>query len=318
MESVHGDRLKRILRKIQNFMREGKYYEAHQMYRSLYSRYASQRRYSVLQQLLFNAALTFLHIKQYASGTDLGILYINVLDRSLEVPEPVYFQHITNLFEMMNPAYPERETFLQEALRFSTKGTEYKTGHPKLHKRVARVYWKEKNFILAKQHFLNSDDGAGCAAMFVELHKERGYSNEVDLFIAQAVLQYLCLKNKAAAQEAFDAYTMQHPKIVGRPPYSLPLLNFLYFLLRTIETGKLTVFTILCEQYHLSLNRDSCYRQYLDKIGQIYFNIPPARPRHQGLFGSLLQSVFKDMEDDESEEEQRNAASTARTTLELD
>ena len=47
----------------------------------------------------------------------------------------------------------------------------------------------EKNYILARQHFIYSRDGSGCAAMLVELHEQRGYMNEIDLFIAQAVLQ---------------------------------------------------------------------------------------------------------------------------------
>jgi len=43
---------------------------------------------------------------------------------------------------------------------------------------------------MARQHFIRSRDGSGCAAMLVELHEQRGYVNEIDLFIAQAVLQY--------------------------------------------------------------------------------------------------------------------------------
>ena len=50
----------------------------------------------------------------------------------------------------------------------------------------------EKNYLLARQHFIHSRDGSGCAAMLVELHEQRGYVNEIDLFIAQAVLQYAC------------------------------------------------------------------------------------------------------------------------------
>ena len=48
--------------------------------------------------------------------------------------------------------------------------------------------------------------------------------------------RYLCLQNKATAQEAFDSYTSRHPKIKSGPPYILPLLNFLFFLLKTIDS----------------------------------------------------------------------------------
>ena len=86
--------------------------------------------------------------------------------------------------------------------------------------------------------------------MLVEFHLTRGYSSELDLFIAQTVLQYLCLKKSIAASTAFlvsivhinfpitayrQAYTTEHPRIGSGPPYSNPLLNFIWFLLLSIQ-----------------------------------------------------------------------------------
>ena len=78
------------------------------------------------------------------------------------------------------------------------------------------------------------------------------------------------------------------------------------------------MFTILCEQYRISINRDPCYGQYLDKIGQLFFNVPPPRTRNQGLFGSLLQSFFDGLGDDDFGMEEQNAASTSQAAQELD
>lgn len=75
----------------------------------------------------------------------------------------------------------------------------------------------------------------GCASMLIEFHRFSGYANEIDLFIAQAVLQYLCLRNKSTAKLAFNSYTTQHPNLQTGPPYFLPLLNFIWFLLQAIE-----------------------------------------------------------------------------------
>jgi len=47
----------------------------------------------------------------------------------------------------------------------------------------------ESNYTSAQHHYLRSSDGLGFAAMLVELHRTRGYKHEVDLFIAQVVLQ---------------------------------------------------------------------------------------------------------------------------------
>lgn len=112
----------------------------------------------------------------------------------------------------------------------------------------------EKNYFLARFHFMHSPDGRNCAKMLVELHVARGFSNEIDLFITQAVLQwdffvsllnqylfanlfrYLCLQNKNAAILAFTSYTANHPNIMKKnPPFLMPMLNFLWFLLQAIE-----------------------------------------------------------------------------------
>ncbi|EZA55053.1 hypothetical protein DMN91_009509 [Ooceraea biroi] len=310
--------VQRVLAKLEASINSGNYYEAHQMYRTIYFRYLRQKKHSELLELLYRGSMLLLQHEQHASGADLGILFINVLTRGTERTQS-FFEKITSLFSLMSPISPEREVFVQSALKWSIIGTDYKTGHPDLHQMIAQVFWREKNYIMARQHFIHSRDGSGCAAMLVELHEQRGYMNEIDLFITQAVLQYLCLHNKATAQEAFNSYTSRHPKINNSgPPYLLPLLNFLFFLLKTIDSGKLAVFTVLCEQYQIALNRDPCYRQYLDKIGQLFFNIPPPRPHNQGLFGSILQSFINGLEDDDSDDEQRNAASTSHAAQELD
>lgn len=47
----------------------------------------------------------------------------------------------------------------------------------------------EQNYSESRYHFLHSTDGEGCANMLVEYSSSRGYRSEVDMFVAQAVLQ---------------------------------------------------------------------------------------------------------------------------------
>ena len=134
---------------------------------------------------------------------------------------------------------------------------------------MAYTLWQNKQYPEARQHFLQSSDGEvgeqrglestincqssqGCGSMLVEFHLTSGYSSELDLFIAQTVLQYLCLKKSIAASTAFlvcivcinfsgykgvhwQAYTTEHPRIGSGPPYPNPLLNFIWFLLLSIQ-----------------------------------------------------------------------------------
>ena len=48
------------------------------------------------------------------------------------------------------------------------------------------------------------------------------------------------------------------------------------------------MFTVLCERYQPIIRRDPTYTEYLDKIAQIFFGVPPPRPKKQGLFGKNL------------------------------
>ncbi|XP_054282144.1 Golgi to ER traffic protein 4 homolog [Macrosteles quadrilineatus] len=306
----------RVLAKLENSVKNGNYYEAHQMYRTLYFRYLTTKKYTELKELLFEGAKLLLRHDQQTSGADLANLFIDVLVKSETEPSDEFFSKIAQLFSMIRPEVAEREVFLGSALRWSAlHNTHCANGHPSLHQAFAQIFWREKNFVLARYHFLHSRDGAGFATMLVELHRTRGFATEVDLFIAQVVLQYLCLHNKHTANVAFQSYTTQHPAIVDKgPPYILPLLNFIFFLLKTVESGKLAAFTILCEQYQPSIKRDPSYPEYLDKIAQIFFGAPPPKRQNTGgLLGNIIQSLVNGLGDQiDSDEDDTPRPSTSR------
>lgn len=295
--------VKKVLLKLETSINNGDYYEAHQMYRTLYFRYLAQKKYNETLQLLYNGSFLLLQKEQYTSGAELGILFIDVLVKADEKPSQSHFQKIITLLSMMTPTLAEREVYIQKALQWSITGTNYKNGHPYFHRRLAQVFWNEKNYQMAKQHFMYTKDGSGCASMIIEIHSQHGYSNEIDLFIARIVLQYLCLHNKASADEAFKTYVSQHPQIQGGPPFILPLLNFIFFLLKTIEMRKLSLFTYLCEQYQPCLSKDPSFFEYLERISQLFFGVKAMNDnRRGGVFGSFLQSLFNNLEEDDMDD----------------
>ncbi|KFM65552.1 Golgi to ER traffic protein 4-like protein, partial [Stegodyphus mimosarum] len=235
---LRGQGVERVMKKLQVNIELGQYYEAHQMYRTLYFRYLSQKKYEELMTLLYDGSVLFLSHNQHNSGSDLAILLVNVLNESGAAVSDDNMDKLGNLFSMMLPDSPERTNFLTNALKWTSKnidGYGNSFGHPRLHQSVALTLWKEKNYQQSRYHFIHSTDGDGCATMLIEYHITKGYPSEVDLFIAQTVLQYLCLKNKSTASTAFHAYTEKHPGVTSGFPFLLPLLNFLQFLLQAIE-----------------------------------------------------------------------------------
>ena len=72
-------------------------------------------------------------------------------------------------------------------------------------------------------------------SMLVEIQVELGYHSEIDIFVTQAVLQLLCIRNLGIASSLFDNYLEQHPLLSNQPPFKYPLLNFTWLLLLAIQ-----------------------------------------------------------------------------------
>lgn len=182
--------------------------------------------------------------------------------------------------------------------------------------------WREGSHEQARHHFLLSREGKAIGNILVKM-QAMGYHSEIDLFICQAVLQLLCLKETQTAKIAFETYTSVHPDIrQDKPPFNRPLLNFLYYLLQIISTGKQsTSFDRLCTLYSNARNRDPSYEKYIQKIGAIFFGIAiPQSHEGGGLLGDLFSNLLQRLDDDDTTDEQgdTNTSSTGCECSELD
>lgn len=296
--------LSRVRRTLNNALRDENYYMAHQLYKSLYTRLIGIQDKNEAIKTLYEGVAHLLERHQINMATDLSQVFVKALSTQRFIPDDLIFDYVKNIFNKFGPSLAaERESMLNSVIQWTIAFCpEYSNGHPCLHNRIGYVYWSEANYASAQYHYLRSSDGLGFAAMLVELHRTRGFKHEVDLFIAQVVLQGLCVRNKIIAQATFQSYTKLHPAINDEPPYMLPLLNFLCFLLKILDSGKLKTYIVLCEQYQSSLIRDPSYTEYLDKIGQLFFNVKPIerRPRQpNGFLGNLLSTLMGDFEREE-------------------
>lgn len=304
-----GSGAERVLSKLRKSVEDGNYYEAHQMYRTLYFRYLGQERYGDLLKLLYDGSLLLFEHQQTSSGADLAKLFVEVLLKAKTKVEKDVVEKVADLMAKIPPTAPERQAVLMLALNWSeTQNPETKKfeGHPQLHQAVANMYWRETNYHMARYHFIRSDDMKSFGSMLVEVQVELGFRSEIDLFITQAVLQLLCIRNSTVASSLFDSYIEDHPLLSNGPPYKYPLLNFTWLLLLAIQSTKQSSYSVLCKHYQPSLKRDPTNKEYLDRIGQIYFGIPPPRGMSgQGMFGNLIQSLFNNLDgesDNDSED----------------
>ncbi|CAI8050602.1 Golgi to ER traffic protein 4 homolog [Geodia barretti] len=330
---VSSRRSGRVEEKLKQKIRDKEYYEAHQTYRVLFQRYKAQGKENEALELVYNGALLLLQHGQLSSGSDLGMLLVQhlkdkktpVRDELLEkigilfgsytgrtaltessgLPETESSGAMdsTNCAEPAAPGVlqviPEvdgREAFLRAALKWSNMVADeeqWKYGHPKLHKMAASTYWRERQYVKAREHFLYAEQPQEFGNMLVELAMTFGYSGEADLFIAQAVLQMLVLKDRKGGLAVFNTYTRKHPKFkTDNPPYlHHPTLNFVWFLLCACKDRSREVFQCLRNNYSPTINRDPSFNEYLDKIGEAWF-APPNQARPAGTTTGPSGGIF--------------------------
>ena len=90
----------RIVGKLDKLILEENYYEAHQLYRTIYYRYLNAKRYTELEELFLKGSLIFLEKGQANSGADLASLYV---DSVVENPDTEKSKKkIVFLFQLFN------------------------------------------------------------------------------------------------------------------------------------------------------------------------------------------------------------------------
>jgi hypothetical protein len=160
----------------------------------------------------------------------------------------------------------------------------------------------EGDYDRSRKHFLYANMPEELGQVLVELTDNTGMDPIMSThYISQAVLQLLVLGEKDGAFKAYMRYCGQHSlmKPFMPPPFPhSPLLNFIWFLMLSIDIGNIEVFNCLCSTYHTAISLDPLFFEYLMKIGEQYFGVKVASGNHGGglmsLFGGedIMSSLF--------------------------
>ncbi|RIA93012.1 hypothetical protein C1645_37012 [Glomus cerebriforme] len=309
MSNVKGT--DKVLDKLKVSVEEGKYYEAHQMYRTVCRRYIKQKKYKSAIDLLFSGAQTLLKHKQTGSGSDLSLYLIDAYNEEKMPVTDESRARIIQLLELFPADEPGRKRFIDASVSWSVKFGENPAGDPGLHHYVGELFWKDKMYSEAEPHFLagNAESSKSYGKMLAEW-SEKDLSSKRGAYIARAVLQYLCLRSIREAKNSFDTFIAEvnekhpsiksgtapyQPKITGNTIeitiYALPLLNFLQLLILTVQRDAADLFTQLRTKYKNDLSIEPSFDDLLNKIGEIFFNLRPQRPQQFNIF-QLMNTIF--------------------------
>jgi len=110
---------------------------------------------------------------------------------------------LLEIFSHYEPAFStQMRLFIKNAINWSSNKDNNDQGAPELHDAFAKFYDREAQYGLAHMHYLRGTHPELHAKALVKWTAQ-GYEPEIDLFIARAVLQYLCLSKTNRCQNSF-------------------------------------------------------------------------------------------------------------------
>ena len=99
----------RVLSKLNTSLENGNYYEAHQMYRTLYYRYSAQNKWVELEKMLYEGSVKLFNYEQGGSGADLAKLYLEILEKSEMKPTEEIMKRVGKLYQLTPSNLPDKD-----------------------------------------------------------------------------------------------------------------------------------------------------------------------------------------------------------------
>ncbi|CAH9114180.1 unnamed protein product [Cuscuta europaea] len=326
MPSMLRERVKRAILplaqenidKLDTVIKEGNYYGAQQMLKSLSARYVSAERFSDALDLLQFGACAQLENDQVTCGGELAVLFVetlvkgklsydgDTLDRVRKIykkfPKVTVPQHLDladddemqKVAEALTAAKTRVEacsSFVKAVIKWSSEFGAHKYGAPELHDMLAEYIFSESPEVdmgKVSFHFVRGKNPKKFVSTLINF-MSKCYPGEDDLAIARAVLMYLCLGNLRDANYTIDELKKQvNLKELGFPESEL--MQFITYLLLTLQRDALPLFHRLRQCFKPSISRDPTFNELLDEIAEIFYGVQRQSPL-QGMFGDFFKMM---------------------------
>lgn len=302
--------MERTLAKLQKSVEDGKYYDAHQMYRTVVNRYVAQHKYSDAIELLDSGAMSLLKAKQSGSGADLANYLVQVYETgniSVDASSTSRLGRLAQLISEASTDEPGLHTFTDASISWSTKG-EVPSGDPDLHHAFGTIYQK-LDLQRAEQHFLlgNAASGPALGRLLYDWSTDDTPPNKA-LYVLRCVLGYLTLRNIRGATTSLSSFialvSKNEPSLLSSSTsdtitaFTIPLLNFAQLLVLLVQKADAAqLFLDLRSKYKTAIaSLDSSFREgvedSLDRIAELYFGIRPQRQQQPNILQGLMSSMF--------------------------
>ncbi|KJH50703.1 hypothetical protein DICVIV_03143 [Dictyocaulus viviparus] len=294
----------RLEKKALHCLDTAEYYEAHQVYRTMYFRMILKGQFDELLDLLYSGSQKFIEVNDALAAIDLAELYADTLLKASSEPSEKIFEQIFSMVERFsNPSFPSPSPDAQNRSRsIATKRRERKYGLSKLHHIIAQAYCTHRQFVNARNHMLFAEQPEEFAKLLHTLRLNGGCKfSEFDMFCVLPCLQLLTMHRVRTASQLLKAYLTDYDKSSCNG-IRQELFNFIRILCGALTLRDAKLFEHLINVYKPHLNVDPSYHNYLGQIGHIFFGIPLSKNKSDslgGLLGNILKGVLGEKKDEE-------------------
>ncbi|KAK2628469.1 hypothetical protein QTJ16_001572 [Diplocarpon rosae] len=298
-------KIEKIIVRLQGKIAEGQYYEAQQQTRVVAARYVKSASWDAAMDILFNVSQSLLKAGQGGSGGDLGLFLIDVYKQAELKPDSSNKGKLLTLLRQFESEEPTRKKFIAEMISWSAKCGEYPAGEPELHHVAGSLYAEEHEVYEAERHLTFGTKDS--PEVFVKMEYEwytQDDSHTAALYAARVVFPYLLTGNVRDATKSLRLFTSRLTEANKglsvqdasssssdmRIYPSLPLLNFLGFLLLAVQKGSADLFRQLKSKYTVYLKEVATWDEALTSVAELYFGIQ--RPRQGNPLLDMMGSMF--------------------------
>jgi len=290
MEIPINKKFESIFQKIEKYLEEENFYSAQQLYKTLYFRLCKQKDTKGATQLLVGGSCKMLQLGQFNNGVELALILLEHFKNNQMQVNKESVDLIIEIYSnfpglLSDPTY---RRFVKTALSWSSSASNNLQGDPRLHNVFAVVYNSANDFEKAEQHYLRGDNPKEFALVLYG----HSLSKELEIIVAKAVLQYLCLSNLKDANILFSTI-LELDRVTKNPKLTESnFITFLKYLLLTLERDAYPLVQLLQEKYSICIKRDPIFEKYMALINKIYFKVEPQKG-FGALLGNLLNSFMQ-------------------------
>ncbi|KAI9098475.1 hypothetical protein K1719_025100 [Acacia pycnantha] len=304
----HIDRLEMLLK-------EGNHYRGQQMYKSISTRYVNAERFSEALDILEAGACLQLEEGQEICGAELALIFAETMEQakvpydeqSLERVKKIYskfargklpsslededdMQKLTEAIGVAKIRVDGCCSFLKAAIRWSAVFGPDGHGSALLHLLLAEYAYSESpepDMAKVTFHYVRGNDPHKLASALVNF-MAKCYPGEDDLAIARAILRYLSSGNLKDAKILMENLKSEAEEADIELPQT-DLMQFVSFLLPTLERKVFPLFTMLRSKYKSCISREPGFNEMIDAIAEKFYGVQ--RRNAMGMFEDIFMAM---------------------------